>query len=391
LNNAGANGGGIDAPAAFTGTLEFLNDSLNGNLAADGGGVFYAGTAGSMVDIGNTIIAGNRASTGPDANNPAGRFIDSGGNLIGIAGPDSGNTGFTNGTQRGSVTMPLDAMLGPLQNNNGPVVGWTSEQVLPTESLLSGSPAIHRGLSFSLTAATVDERGFPRPGGGTLAPCVGAFEVEVTPNATANQIYVENLYEMLLGRAGDGAFGAAAWVNALTAGASPASVVAGIESSAEYLSDRVEWAYEYYLHRAADSTGLSNFVRFLQHGGTFEQVKAALVGSAEYFTLHGQTDAGFLAALYEDALGRHADPAGLNGFTQTLAAGTSRAQVATLFFASTEYRINLVRSDYDFALNRPADADGLLGWVGFLQSGGTDQALLANLLGSSEGFAKHSS
>jgi hypothetical protein len=387
LNTAGANGGGIDAPAAFTGDLTLRNDTINGNLAANGGGIFFAGTAGNF-NVESTIVAGNYASTGPDANNPAGTFGGDLANLIGIAGAGSGNTGFSNPfSQRGSIAMPLDPLLGPLLNNNGPVVGWTGEEVLPTESLLSGSPAIDQG--FLRTGVTVDERGFARPGSLNIFPCVGAFEVEVPPNATANQIYVENLYEMLLGRAGDGAFGAAGWVHALDTGASPASAVAGIENSAEYLSDRVEWAYDYYLHRAADSTGLNNFVSFLERGGTFEQVKAALVGSAEYFRLHGRTFAGFLAAVYEDALGRQADPAGQNGFMQMLAAGTPRAQVATMFFSSTEYRLNLVRSDYEFALRRSADPDGLLGWLGFVQSGGTDQALLADLLGSAEGFAKH--
>jgi hypothetical protein len=171
LNNAGANGGGIDAPAAFTGELDLWNDTINGNLAANGGGVFYAGTLGNLIEIASTILASNHAGTGPDASNPTGRFVDSAGNLIGIAGAGSGNTGFTNDTQRGSVAMPLDPMLGPLQNNNGPLVGWTSEQVLPTESLLSGSPAINRGLT--LTGATVDERGFARPVVG-IRPCVGA-------------------------------------------------------------------------------------------------------------------------------------------------------------------------------------------------------------------------
>src|SRR5262249_54287413 len=178
---------------------------------------------------------------------------------------------------------------------------------------------------------------------------------------------------------------------ALGTGASPASVVAGIGNSQGGLFDRGPGLYQHYLHRAADSTGLNSFVGFLEHGGTFEQVRAAIVGSGEYLTLHGGTVAGFLAALYEDALGRQADPAGVNGFTQMLAAGTSRAQVATLFYSSTEYRLSLVRGDYDFALERSADPDGLLGWFGFLRSGGDDQTLLANLLGSPEGFAKHSS
>src|SRR5262249_4392188 len=101
LNNAGANGGGIDAPApatgvtGFTGTVTLLNDTLNANFADNGGGVFWAGATGSTFSLQNTIVAQNTASTtGPDLNNPAGTFTDLGGNLIGISGTGSGNTGF---------------------------------------------------------------------------------------------------------------------------------------------------------------------------------------------------------------------------------------------------------------------------------------------------------
>src|SRR5262249_7192800 len=161
------------------------------NLAANGGGIFYAGTADSLFILENTILAKNRASTGPDANNPAGIFGDDGGNLIGIAGAGSGNTGFTSDrTLGGTVAAPPDPMLGPLQYNNAPLVGWTGEQVLPTESVLSGSPAINRSVGV-FGSAPVDERGFARPGAGKFFPCVGAFELEIPDNATvtANQIY----------------------------------------------------------------------------------------------------------------------------------------------------------------------------------------------------------
>ena len=95
--------------AAFTGTLTLLQDTINGNFADNGGGIFWAGTANSAVNVQNTIIAGNAASTtGPDANNAAGTFTDNGGNLIGISGAGSGNTGFTAGTtQTGTVATML--------------------------------------------------------------------------------------------------------------------------------------------------------------------------------------------------------------------------------------------------------------------------------------------
>jgi hypothetical protein len=67
LNNAGANGGGLDAGADFTGDLLLLNDTINANFASMGGGVFWAATMGSTFRLQNTIVAGNFATTAPDA------------------------------------------------------------------------------------------------------------------------------------------------------------------------------------------------------------------------------------------------------------------------------------------------------------------------------------
>jgi hypothetical protein len=181
-NAGGTNGGGIDAPAAFAGSLALLNDTINGNFSDNGGGIFWAGTAESAVTVQNTIIAANTATaTGPDAANPAGTFTDNGGNLIGIAGTGSGNTGFTAATtQTGTTATPLNPLLGALANNGGPTIGApTATQTLTTEALLGGSPAIDKGVSAG--APTTDERGFTRPDTGTAeVPDVGAFEFQDT-------------------------------------------------------------------------------------------------------------------------------------------------------------------------------------------------------------------
>jgi len=336
LNSAGATGGGIDAGSGFTGTLLLLNDTLNGNFAEIGGGIFWAGTAGSAVGVENTIIAGNIAAIGPDAASPLlftatlngaqqvppvatvatgsgsillsadettittsssfsglatppsgahlhigpagtkaigglpldgngnpttngdgialdafgnpieftplpastsgtlgpqtflvlngpGQFVpllmagdvyenihdlpffpageirgqysfstgvgftDLGGNLIGIAGPTGGNSGFTAAsTQTGTLAYPLDPLLGPLSDNSGPTIGGPGQtQALQTEPLLTGSPALAKGI---LTGApTVDERGVPRGLNGTID--VGAVE---TSTAALNGVTFPN-------------------------------------------------------------------------------------------------------------------------------------------------------------------------------------------------------
>jgi hypothetical protein len=174
-----ANGGGIDAPFTFNGSVTLLNDTINANVASAGGGVSWAGAGGSTFTVQNTILARNAAFTsGPDAN-ALGTFTDGGGNLIGISGAGSGNTGFTAAsTQTGTVAMPLDPLLTPLNNNGGPTVGAPGHSSpLRTEALLLSSPALDKGVATG--APTVDERGFVRPDlGAAEMPDVGAFEFQ---------------------------------------------------------------------------------------------------------------------------------------------------------------------------------------------------------------------
>jgi hypothetical protein len=160
LNNAGANGGGIDAPVVFTGDVKLLNDTINANSSSTGGGIFWAGTTGSNLGLQNTIVAGNFALVGPDADNPGGAFTDLGGNLIGVSGTGSGNTGFTDATtQTGTPDNPLDPLLGPLQDNGGPSIGAPGHKMtLQTELLRAGSPALGTGILPG--APLTDERGF---------------------------------------------------------------------------------------------------------------------------------------------------------------------------------------------------------------------------------------
>jgi hypothetical protein len=177
LFNGGANGGGIDA--VTIGSLALLNDTINGNFANNGGGIFWDGSG--SVSAQNTIIAANSANFGPDADNTNGAFTDNGGNLIGVSGPLSGNTGFTAAsTHTGTVAKPLNPLLGPLQNNGGPKIGSKGPAiVLETEAPLAGSPAIGKGLIPG--APPKDERGFPSVVNGMIN--VGAVSQATGPGA----------------------------------------------------------------------------------------------------------------------------------------------------------------------------------------------------------------
>ena len=111
-------------------------------------------------------------------------------------------------------------------------------------------------------------------------------------------------------------------------------------------------------------------------------------------TRGGGTNAGFLAALYQDALGRPIDPAGLATWTTILVNGVpgfppvqpARTFVVTQILNSTEYNVRLVQTNYVKFLFRPADTAGLQSWVNFLAGGGTEEQLIINLVASQEYF-----
>lgn len=212
-----------------------------------------------------------------------------------------------------------------------------------------------------------------------------AFSAAIPLGSNANTVFVANAYQLLLHRAPDP--GAAGWVNALNLGVSPTLVVLGIEASTEYLTDQVAALYHHYLNRAPDPLGQQGWVSFLQHGGTFEQVSEAMVSSPEFFSEQGGTNQGYVQGLYQTVLGRAPGAAELNGYVSALNAGVSRLSVAIGFLTSKEYYTDLVQSDYNIYLGRPADPVGLASFVNAKQAGATDQLVLAQIFGSSEGYA----
>src|SRR5262249_47710119 len=124
---------------------------------------------------------------------------------------------------------------------------------------------------------------------------------------------------------------------------------------------------------------------FLNGGGTLENVAAQLVASDEYFlTKGGGTNAGFLNALFLDALNRPIDAPSQAIALDRLASGTSRLQIAQFVFASAEYRFNLVQSYYVTYLKRAGDPVGLDTFVAALGADVRDEALVGVFVASDE-------
>ena len=153
-NSASERGGGL----WNYGTATLADCTISGNSTNEGGGVYLLSGANSRTTIVDTIVAGNRAGTGPDVSGTV--TDDQGSNLI---GDRDGAGGFTAaGDQVGSAASPIDPLLAPLGDYGGPT---------QTMALRAGSPAIGRGTTIA--GLTADQRGFaldsPRPD-------IGAFQ-----------------------------------------------------------------------------------------------------------------------------------------------------------------------------------------------------------------------
>jgi hypothetical protein len=198
-------------------------------------------------------------------------------------------------------------------------------------------------------------------------------------------LFVTQVYRDLLGRAAD-ATGLMFWSTQLSQGMLTRSQIAlAMESSAEYQADLVQSVYARFLHRSAEPEALSYWTAFLGAGGTLERLEADVAGSAEYYQNRGGgTNAGFVSALYQDALGRPVDSSGQMSWSQALASGTSPGEVAATVFASPEFLQDVVQGFYQKFLGRAADANGLSYWVAALQLGTRDEQIIAAFVGSAE-------
>ena len=263
---------------------------------------------------------------------------------------------------------PTGTPSGQGQNFIGSVNAVTNADGVAT---FSSSFAAASGNSFTATTSVSNR-------------ATSAFSPPLTVAGNANTIFVANAYALLLNRTPDPT--SSFWVNALNNGATPASVVLGIEGGTEYLNDQVVAMYKRYLQRSADPGGEQAWTNFLLAGGTLEQVAEGLVTSQEYFVLQGGTNQGYITGLYRDVLNRAPSTAELAGWETALDAGATRASVAVDFLTSQEYRTNLVQADYTTFLLRPADQGGLATWVNALNAGATDQQVLAQIFGSPEGY-----
>jgi hypothetical protein len=212
--------------------------------------------------------------------------------------------------------------------------------------------------------------------------------VNVSDVTTPNAVYVDDLYQNLLGRhaeqGGMEYFGGGLTKGSLTR----LQVVQRIMNSAEYRTDQINQFYVSMLGRQPDAAGLQGYLTLLASGGTLNEVRTIILGSTEFFHHVGGTNAGFLNALYLEVLGRSIDSTGATAFGSALSKGMTTRQVAATILASNESANDMVEGFYQEAFQRVADSSGLNTFTSGLEHGATGEQVLETLFASAEYWQK---
>jgi hypothetical protein len=90
--------------------------------------------------------------------------------------------------------------------------------------------------------------------------------------------------------------------------------------------------YRLYLNRAPEAQGMRDQIDRLRRGDSPEEIQAGILGSDEYFRLHGSRRHAWVAALYSDVLDRSPTRREVDTWVDTLDRfGGSREQTAQEF------------------------------------------------------------
>jgi hypothetical protein len=183
------------------------------------------------------------------------------------------------------------------------------------------------------------------------------------------------------------------WTNTLFSGTqSRAQMVESYFASAEFQGAIAPVARLYfaYLLRIPDYGGLQYWIGQFRGGMSLSAISQAFANSPEFNARYGAlTNAGFVALVYQNVLGRAPDAGGLAYWVNQLNAGMTRGDMMVAFSESPEYR-NVIGNEvyvtmmYVGMLRRSPDTGGFAYWTNYLDSGNSGLALINAFLAAPE-------
>lgn len=140
-------------------------------------------------------------------------------------------------------------------------------------------------------------------------------------------------------------------------------------TSDEWVGAAVDGLYLTTLGRPADPAGRSYWSARLREGTTSAEVAAHFFASSEFYARAGGTNRAWVLALYRTILGREPDAAGLSSWTAAADSGVPRSVVAASIYQAPESRGKRVTQLYRHLLGREPDVPGLEAWTESLRDG----------------------
>ena len=362
VGGAGGNGGfGGGGGKGGTGGAGLSGPGPGGSGGA--GGFGGGGGAGGLSSLGYLFMGQSPPNGAGGAGGFGGGAGPGGGaGMGGAIFSEQGSVTITNSTLTANSAVGGSGGFGPNGGGGGGSGFGGAVFILSGTLTLSGS-------TFSGNTVTA---GMGTPAGAVVGPDgYNAATGQAFTSLTPQEQFVQALYLDALGRTGikaelDG------WVALFNSGLSQADVqaaiAAGIESSPEARDHLVRGWYVTFLGRAAPGGEEQGWVNQLLAGAPEEQVLSAILATPEFYSRaqtlssSGTADQNFVQALYRLLLGRTGSDAETAGWIDVLPQ-LGRQGVAVRFLVSAEYRADLVQSYYELLLHRPADPQGLDGWV----------------------------
>jgi hypothetical protein len=164
----------------------------------------------------------------------------------------------------------------------------------------------------------------------------------------------------------------------------------GLTQSAEYYSNIIVAAYNKFLGRTPEPSGLAYWLNLMQNQGlSDEHLESGFIGSVEYINNHGGAGAGWVKGMYLNLLGRAPAQSEVQYWLNQLAAGMLTTDIAYGFAASRERESQRVNADYDQYLGRGASQAEVDYWVNVFLNGGSNEKVIAGFVSSQEYFQVH--
>ena len=240
-------------------------------------------------------------------------------------------------------------------------------------------------------------------------------EQEAAMNQEKVKAFVERMYTKALGREADAA-GVEYWTDTLMKKEKTAAEVGyGFVFSDEYKSKNakddsfVEMLYNVFMDRKSDPEGKSYWVSLLQKGYSRRYVYRKFAHSQEFsdickdykitrgvITLDSERDrwpelTEYVGRLYDKALDRHPDDAGMNWWCANIKNHTmTPVAAAESFILSPEFEAKNLNNEeyikvlYRTFMGREYDQDGLNYWLGRINSGESRRNILRSFAGCPE-------